>query len=42
MAINISEEFSFHALLGKNFIDKFNILFLGKEKLFCLQPIFNL
>jgi len=42
MAINIAEEFSFHALLGKNFIDKFNILFLGKEKLFCLQPIFDL
>lgn len=25
------------ALIGKNFIDKFNLLFLGKEKLFCLQ-----
>lgn len=27
------------ALIGKNFIDKFNVLFLGKEKLFCLQPL---
>jgi len=43
MAINIAEDFSFHALLGKNLIDKINILHLvGKEKLFCLQPIFDL
>ena len=27
------------ALIGKNFIDKFNVLFLGKEKLFCFQPL---
>ncbi len=39
MATDIPKEFSFHALLGKNFIDKFNILFLGIEKLFCIQPI---
>ena len=25
------------ALIGKNFIDEFNILFLGSEKLFCIQ-----
>ena len=33
------KEFAFNALLGKNFVDNFNILFLGKEKLFCIQPI---
>jgi predicted aspartyl protease/Arc/MetJ-type ribon-helix-helix transcriptional regulator len=27
------------ALIGKNFIDKFNLLLLGNEKLFCLQPL---
>ena len=27
------------ALLGKNFIDNFNVLFLGNEKLFCLQTL---
>ena len=27
------------ALLGKNFIDKFNVLFLGNEKLFCFQTL---
>lgn len=28
-----------NSLLGKNFIDKFNLLLLGKEKLFCLQTL---
>lgn len=37
MAMDIKRDFSFDALLGKNFIDKFNLLFLGKEKLFCIQ-----
>lgn len=27
------------ALIGKNFIDEFNILFLGREKLFCIQKL---
>ena len=27
------------ALIGKNFIDMFNLLLLGKEKLFCLQML---
>lgn len=37
MTTDIKREFSFDAFLGKNFIDKFNLLFLGKEKLFCIQ-----
>ena len=28
-----------HALIGKNFIDLFNLMFLGKQKLFCLQTL---
>jgi len=28
-----------NGLLGKNFIDKFNLLLLGNEKLFCLQTL---
>ena len=31
--------FGIKALIGKNFIDKFNLLILGNEKLFCLQPL---
>jgi len=31
--------FGIKALIGKNFIDKFNLLLLGNEKLFCLQPL---
>jgi len=27
------------ALIGKNFIDEFNVLFLGREKLFCIQKL---
>ena len=27
------------ALIGKNFIDEFNVLFLGGEKLFCIQNL---
>ncbi len=37
IATIIGDLFSFNALLGKNFINKFNILFLGEEKLFCIQ-----
>jgi hypothetical protein len=36
---NISGLLGIQALIGKNFIDKFNMMFLGKEKLFCLQII---
>ena len=36
---DMPKDFFFQALLGKNFIDKFNMLFLGKEKLFCIQSI---
>jgi len=35
-----TESFPIQALIGKNFVDKFNLLFLGKEKLFCLQKLF--
>jgi len=27
------------ALIGKNYIDRFNLMFLGNNKLFCLQPL---
>lgn len=33
----LTSHFGIKALLGKNFIDAFNVLFLGKEKLFCIQ-----
>ncbi|MHA1728691.1 MAG: ribbon-helix-helix protein, CopG family [Promethearchaeota archaeon] len=36
---NISGPLGIQALIGKNFIDKFNLLFLGTEKLFCVQII---
>jgi len=32
--------FTIQALIGKNFIDRFNLLLLGNDKLFCLQPLF--
>jgi len=34
---DISGPLAIQALIGKNFIDKFNLMFLGKEKLFCIQ-----
>ncbi len=37
ISTNIRGDFSIQALLGKNFIDKFKILLLGKEKIFCIQ-----
>jgi predicted aspartyl protease len=36
---NIGGPLAIQALIGKNFIDKFNLLVLGNEKLFCLQPL---
>ena len=39
ISTDISGDFTFHALLGKNFIDKFNILLLGKEKLLSIQKV---
>ena len=35
----LADLFGIKALIGKNFIDKFNLLILGNEKLFCLQPL---
>jgi len=35
----LADLFGIKALIGKNFIDKFNLLLLGNEKLFCLQPL---
>jgi len=39
ISTDIIGDFTFHALLGKNFIDKFNILILGKEKLLGIQKV---
>jgi len=39
ISTDIIGDFTFHALLGKNFIDKFNILLLGKEKLLGIQKV---
>ena len=36
---DLANPLKIQALIGKNFIDKFNIMLLGNEKLFCLQPI---
>lgn len=36
---DLSNPLKIQALIGKNFIDKFNLLLLGNEKLFCLQPL---
>ncbi len=36
---NISGPLPIQALIGKNFIDEFNLIFLGKEKLFCIQKL---
>ncbi len=33
----MADLFGIKALIGKNFIDRFNLLLLGKEKLLCLQ-----
>lgn len=35
----LADLFGIKVLIGKNFIDKFNLLLLGNEKLFCLQPL---
>jgi predicted aspartyl protease len=35
----LADLFGIKALIGKNFIDKFNLLLLGNEKLFCLQSL---
>lgn len=37
---DVSGPLAIQALVGKNFIDKFNLMFLGKEKLFCLQTLY--
>ena len=39
ISTKITGDFTFHALLGKNFIDKFNILLLGREKLLGIQMV---
>ncbi len=39
ISTKITGDFTFHALLGKNFIDKFKILLLGREKLLGIQMI---
>ncbi|KKL96837.1 hypothetical protein LCGC14_1840470, partial [marine sediment metagenome] len=39
ISTEITGDFTFHALLGKNFIDKFKILLLGREKLLGIQMI---
>jgi len=36
---DVSGPLTIQALVGKNFIDKFNLMFLGKEKLFYLQTL---
>jgi len=36
---DLANPLKIQALIGKNFIDKFNLLLLGNEKLFCLQPL---
>lgn len=40
ISTKISGDFTFHALLGKNFIDHFNILLLGKEKILGIQKVY--
>jgi len=36
---DLANPLKIQALIGKNFIDKFNIMLLGNEKLCSLQPI---
>ena len=36
---DISNQLKIKALIGKSFIDKFNLMFLGKSKVFCLQSL---
>jgi predicted aspartyl protease len=36
---DLANPLNIQVLIGKNFIDKFNLMLLGNEKLFCLQPL---
>ncbi len=39
VSTDISGPLAIQVLIGKNFIDEFNLLFLGREKLFCIQKL---
>jgi len=39
ITMNLSGPLPIKALIGKNFIDKFNLLFLGNDKIFCIQKL---
>ena len=36
---DFSNQLNIKALIGKSFIDKFNLMFLGKSKEFCFQSL---
>lgn len=37
--MDLSGPLPIKALIGKNFIDKFNLFFLGADKMFCIQEL---